>query len=344
MKIKTILEYNLKGERNNRPRKPVVFSGKVFVIFVYDKKGFIESKIQCLNITNFSLEWEYTHPHVINNLVLTEYGSLVASCMNGELLNFQTGNGTLIWTYKTQGGNIGPVSNEVDSRVVFSGVHGNQCSWCINTVNGEEIWCVGNSGHSYHPHVYGNKVLNTIGNDLYCLDLNTGKTLWKASEPKTYLFNPVAANDIVIAPGHGQVNFYALENGKFLSSIKTGQPTHLTESSIRDVFTDKNSIYFGDAKGVFYSYILSGSGSSFRTSLQWKIETQGGIESTPALFYNSILVINNGKQFLCIDQGNGDIKQEIKTKGAAFISGVTVDKDMIYYSCHGGTLVKCTIS
>ncbi len=341
MRIKNILEYKLNGERNNRPRRPLIFSGYAFVIFVYDKKGFIESKIQCLNIIDFELIWDYTHPHVINNFVLTDNGSLVASCMNGELLNFRTGDGAVIWKFKTQGGNIGPVSNEVNSRVVFSGLQGNQFSWCIDTVTGEEIWRVGNNGHSYHPYVYGNKVLNSTGNDLHCLDLNTGKTMWKASESKTYLFNPVVANDIAIAPGHGLVNFYNLENGKLLNSIKTGQPIHLSESSVREVVADKNSIYFGDATGIFYSYLLSVNGSRCSTSLQWKIETKGGIESTPALFYDSILVINNGNQFLCIDKQNGDLKQEIKIKGAAFISGVTVEKDLIFYTCYGGTLMKC---
>jgi outer membrane protein assembly factor BamB len=343
MKIKNVVEYKLKGERNNRPRRPLIFSNKVFVIFVYDKKGFIESKIQCLNITDFALLWEYTHPHVINNLVLTKKGSLLASCMNGEVLNFETLDGAVLWRFKTSRGNIGPVSNEVDSKVVCSGVQGNQSTWCIDTTNGNEVWSITNNGHSYHPYVYGDKILNCIGNDLNCLDLNSGRTLWKTSEPKTYLFNPKVANNLAMAPGHGLINFYALENGKFLNSIQTGQSTKISESGIREIVADENSIYFGDAAGHFYSYSLPGSGNSYRTSLQWKIKTNGGIESTPAFFHDSILVINNGNQLLRIDKSNGEIKQEIKTKGKAFISGVTVEKEEIFYSCNGGFVAKCTV-
>jgi outer membrane protein assembly factor BamB len=343
MKIKTVLEYKLKGERNNRPRRPILFSDKAFIIFVYDKKGFVESRIQCLDVKDFALAWEYAHPHVINNLVLTENGSLLASCMNGELLNLNIHNGTVIWNFKTSRGNIGPVSNEVSFKAVFSGVQGNQSTWCVDTTKGEELWCISNNGHSYHPYIDSDKILNTIGNDINCLDLNSGKTLWKASERQTYLFNPKVVGNLAVAPGHGLINFYDLENGKFLNTIQTGQPTNISESGIREIIADENSIYFGDAKGWLYSYSLPNSDNSYYTNLQWKIETKGGIESIPSFFENSILMINNGKQFLRIDKSNGDIKQEIKTKGEAFISGVTVDNNAIWYSCYGGIVVKCIV-
>ena len=343
MIIKHALEYKLKGERNNRPRIPLIFSDKVFVIFVYDKRGFTESKIQCLRITDFDFVWEYTHPHVINNLVLTKNGGLLASCMNGEVLNFEIQDGSVIWKFKTASGNIGPVSNELNSRVVFSGVQGNQLTGCIDSTKGEEIWSIRNNGHSYHPCVHKDKILNSTGNDLNCLNFNSGQTLWRSSEPKTYLFNPKVVNNLAIAPGHGLINFYDLENGKLLNSVQTGQPINTPESGIREIVADETSIFFGDAKGFFYSYSLPGPGNSYRSNLQWKIETKGGIESFPAFFHDSILVINNANQFLRIDKSNGDIKQEIKTKGQAFISGVSVDKDMIFYSCYGGTVVKCTL-
>jgi len=145
-----------------------------------------------------------------------------------------------------------------------------------------------------------------------------------------------------VAPGHGLIDFYDLENGKFFNTVQTGQPTNISESGIREILADENSIYFGDAKGFFYSYSLPDAGSSDCPGLQWKIETRGGIESIPAFFQDSILVINNRNQFLSIDKINGNIKQEIKTKGEAFISGVTVNKDAIFYSCYGGIVVKCT--
>lgn len=351
MKIRTVLEYKLKGERNNRPGIPLIFSDKLFVIFVYDHKGLTESRIQCLNTTDFTLIWEYIHPHVINNHVLSETGSLLASCMDGEVLNLNIRDGALIWKFKTTGGNIGPISNAVNSRIVFSGIQGTQCTWCLDTINGSQIWKVKNSGHSYHPYIFEDKVLNSIKHELSCLDLYSGNTIWKVSESKTYLFNPIVAGNMAIASGHGLIGFYNLESGKSVSTIYTGQLIKARESSVWRVTADESAIYFGDEKGLFYSYSfpelnsfsIFGLRNRKDASQKWKIETQGTIESIPGFFQDSVLVINNGKQFLRIDKSNGHILQEIKIKGEASISGVTVYNDMIFYSHYGGAVVKCSV-
>jgi hypothetical protein len=78
MKITAVLEYKLKGERNNRPRRPLVFSGKVLVIFVYDKKGFIESKIQCFDINDFALSFDAECPPLLETFPADV--SLMALC------------------------------------------------------------------------------------------------------------------------------------------------------------------------------------------------------------------------------------------------------------------------
>ena len=342
MKIKSVLEYKLSGKRNNRPRKPLVFGDKVFVIFVYEKSLFPISSLQCLNAADFSLVWEYTHEDVINNLVLTANRTLLASCMDGVVVNFNIHDGTVIWKHTSTEGNIGPVSNEVNSKVIFSGIQGNDMTCCIDTIKGAEIWCVKNSGHSYHPCIYHDKILNSIGNDLYCLDLDSGNTLWKVSEPRTYLFNPKVVDNFVLTPGHGLINCYDLETGKRLASVQTGQPINGGESSIREIVADGSSFYFGDERGFFYAYPLPNQGNN-NINMKWKIETKGGIESIPAFYQNNILVINNGKQFLSIVKDSGAITQELKTKGEAFISGVTVHEESIYYSCYGGYVMKCGV-
>jgi outer membrane protein assembly factor BamB len=292
MKIKNILEYKLNGERNNRPGIPLISYDNVLVIFVYDKKGFTESKIQCLSIDSFSLRWEYVHPHVINNLVVSASGNLLASCMDGEVLNLGMQDGAVIWQYKTTDDNIGSISNEVNSRIVFSGIQGSQWTWCLDTNKGTELWKVKNSGHSYQPYIFENKVLNSIEHQLFCLDLSSGRTIWKASESKAYLFNPIVANNMAISPGHGLINFYNIESGKLMSTLRTGQPIGDRDSSIWRITADEDSIYFGDARGIFYCYSFPRLSSfSFlglncrkNAGQRWKTETKGGIESIPAFF------------------------------------------------------------
>lgn len=335
MNIRSVREYKLKGERNNRPRRPLVIDDKVFVIFVYDKKGFVQSRIQCLSTADFSLVWEYTHDHVINNIIALQNKTLLASCMDGHITCFDLRDGKALWTLKTTGGNVGPVSNEWEKRVVFSGIQGTRFSWCVDTTNGSILWKVGNNGHSYNPTIFNDTVFNSIGNELNCLDLATGATIWKAHEPRTYLFNPKIVGDLVAAPGHGLVNMYHRATGALWASIETGQPINTITSSIREVLAEGHNLYFGDQKGIFYGYSLNPA-SKERFALKWKAETNGAIESIPALVNNGVLVINDAGQLLCLDQENGQLIGEKKTKGTAGISGITFEADKLFFSCSGG--------
>lgn len=339
MTIKQTLEYKLKGERNNLPRKPIVSGDKLFVIFVYDKKGFTESKIQCLSIDNFDLIWEYTLGHVINNIVILENRTLLASCMNGRIICFTISNGEIIWEYVTTESNIGAVSNEVNGRAVFSGIQQGKKTYCIDTNTGNILWEFENTGHSYTPILYNETIFNTIGNDLYCLDLTTGSTLWKSTEPRTYLFNPKIFQRFVLASGHGIINAYEIETGQIASSIEIPLSKFDGTSAIRQLVSDADNIYFGDVVGNFYCYEMNNE----EFTLKWKVETKGAIESVPLLLEDHVLIINNGLQFLGINKKTGVIEIEKKTKGEANISGITIDKGIIYFSCGGGIVCKYEI-
>jgi outer membrane protein assembly factor BamB len=337
MNIKQTLEYKLRGERNNRPRKPIVLGDKLFVIFVYDKKGSTESRIQCLNIDNFNLIWEYTLGHVINNIILLENRTLLTSCMNGRIICLNALNGETIWEYVTTESNIGAISNEVNCRVVFSGIQRRgKKTYCIDTNKGTLLWEVENAGHSYVPIINAENVFNTIGNNLYCLDMNTGSTLWKSSEPRTYLFNPKIFQHLVLASGHGILNAYELGTGQIVCSIEVPVSKFDSASAIREVVSDAENIYFGDALGNFYCYGMSEKAFT----LKWKVETRGPIESVPLLLDQHVLIINNALQLISINKKDGVVEFEKKTKGEANISGLTIDNGIIYFSCGGGVVCK----
>lgn len=306
MNIRQTFEYKLKGERNNRPRKPIIFGDKLFVIFVYDKRGVTESRIQCLSTSDFNVLWEFTLGHVINNVVLLENRTLLASCMNGKIICFNITNGEIIWEYATSDSNIGAISNEANGRVVFSGIQRGKKTYCIDTNIGTILWEVENTGHSYIPIIYKENIFNTIGNDLYCLDLKTGSTLWKSTEPRTYLFNPKIFQHFVLASGHGIINAYEIASGQIVSSIEVPLSKFDGASAIREVVSDAENIYFGDAAGNFYCYKMNDK----EFVLKWKVETKGPIESIPVLLDEHVLIINNGLQLLGINRKSGAIEIE----------------------------------
>lgn len=335
MDIKTIKEYKLKGERNNKPRQPLIWNGKLYVIFVYDKKGFTESRIQCLSLDKFELLWEYQLNHVINNILVSDNNTLIASFMNGSVVNFNLDNGRELWKFKTEESNIGPISNEYEHKIVFSGIQSSAAStWCIDTTDGNVLWKQSNRGHSYIPKIYKGFVYNCIGNDIFCMQLENGITVWTQNEPSTFLFNPKILGQFVIASGHGVINIYDLQLGHFINKIETGE-----QSSIREIINDEENIYFGDEKGYFYSYNLS----NLASKLNWKLQTSGKIQTIPAINGQNIFLLNDDSKLYAINKESGIPLLEKKIKGEGNISGVTVLHDKIYFSCGGGSVYECEV-
>lgn len=333
MNINILKEYKLKGERNNRPRQPVIWGDKIYLIFVYDKKGFVESRIQCLQLSSFELIWEYTHNHVINNILVASNNTIIAGCMNGIVLSLKPENGEEVWRFTTNESNTGPVSNEYEQKIVFSGIQsGNTSTWSLDIHHGNTIWKQSNNGHSYIPKIYDGHVYNCIGNDIYCLQLADGLQIWTGHEPATYLFNPKIYKQMVLASGHGVVDFYGLKTGEPKIRIETG-----VQSAIREVISDGDDIFFGDEKGFFYSYKVSDNAAT----LIWKIATEGGIQTIPLIMGNTLFILNDSAKLLIADKETGAIISEKKVKGAGNISGITLHEGRLYFSCGGGYLFEC---
>lgn len=336
MNIKVVKEYKLKGERNNRPRQPLILSDRLFVIFVYDKKGFTESRIQCLKTEDFSLVWEYRHAHVINNLVSVEGDFIVACCMNGQVKCFKAFTGELAWEYAITESNIGAISNVVGDKLVFSGVQARATStWCIDT-KGTLLWRQTNKGHSYIPVIHQCNIFNCIANDISCLSLADGSTVWTNTDQESYLFNPKIFNNCVLASGHGIVNFYSIQTGEKVAAISTDEG-----EAIWKIIHDTKNIFFGDEKGILYSYNCESIETGGEPTLNWRIDTGGCIQTVPLLKDNMIFLINDSKKLMLFGRENGILKFEIKIKGEGNISGITAGNNEIYFSCGGGSIYHC---
>ena len=253
--------------------------------------------------------------------------------MNGFVVSFNLDNGHEVWKFKTEESNIGPISNEYRHKIVFSGIQARATStWCIDTTDGNILWKQSNKGHSYIPIIHKDFIYNCIGNDIFCVNLENGSTVWTQNEPSTFLFNPKIFGQYVIASGHGVINIYDLQLGQIINKIETGE-----QSSIREIINDEENIYFGDEKGYFYSYNLS----NLEPKLNWKLQTSGKIQTIPAISGENILLLNDDSKLYVIDKKSGILILEKKIKGEGNISGVTLANDKIYFSCGGGSVYEC---
>ncbi|PZX10123.1 outer membrane protein assembly factor BamB [Breznakibacter xylanolyticus] len=335
-------EYKLKGERNISARKPLIYNNSLYVILCYDKKGFTESRLQCLDLETFELKWEYTHNHVLNNLEISLNDKLLCGCMDGEVKCFNPSDGEIVWTFKTEESNIGAISNIYNDKIIFSGVQARgKSTWCLDVNTGKLLWQIENKGHAYIPLIAENKGFFCIGNNIYSISLRDGSLNWEQNEPDTYIFNPKKNGDKIVVGGHGKVNIYDFDSGELILSIETG-----IRSSIREIcFDSDNNLYFGDEEGNFYCYHfqfikkLLGKGK-FVAEKKWSYKAKGGIQGAAALMNESIYFITDGEELISLNIINGELNWDFNTKGKAGISGVSIVNDEIFIACGNGYVYR----
>ncbi|GAB1856112.1 hypothetical protein MHTCC0001_09470 [Flavobacteriaceae bacterium MHTCC 0001] len=340
MKAKKLLEYKLKGERNISSRKPLIIGERLFVVFIFDKKGFVASKIICLNKNNFDVQWEYDYPFVINNILKSTTNNLLVCYMDGKLKEFNPKNGDLLNTFELEMDRCGQASIIEENKIVVGGVQGTKLTNCFDLLSHSIKWSFDNGGHSYIPLIKENKVYQCTENKIRCLELSTGNLIWEAYEKSTYIFNPVFLNGIIVVGGHGLINIYDSKNGKRLHQIKTG-----VRESIRAIITENNTLYFGDSSGLFYAYKIHHKKNLFGTlkinSKQlWNFKSKGSIESLPLTNGKSVLFINDDNKLICLDKETGKNIWDFNTKGEAGISGITIENENIYLSVGKGYVYK----
>jgi len=340
MKAKKLLEYKLKGERNISSRKPLIIGNKLFVIFIFDKKGFSASNVTCLDKNNFDILWVYSYPFVINNILKSNSDNVFVCCMDGKLLELNQTNGELINSFDLDMDRCGQSSDIVDNKLVFGGVQGTKITACFEINPFQRIWTFENGGHSYIPLISDDKVYQCTEKNIRCLDIKSGKIIWEAFEESTYIFNPTSYKDMVAVGGHGLVNIYNSQNGKQMNQIKTE-----VRESIRAIIYENNIIYFGDSSGNFYAYKIYqkknilGKHKTISEPL-WKYDTNGAIESTPVFYSDKIMFINDDNKLTCLDKTSGKLNWDFNTKGEAGISGISVEDEFIFTSIGKGYVYK----
>lgn len=340
MKAQILLEFKLKGERNISSRKPLIMGELLFVPFIFDKKGFVASKIICLSKNSFEVVWEYDYPFVINNILKSTNSNLLVCCMDGKLNEHNPDNGELLNTFELEMHRCGQSSVIQNSKIVVGGIQGTKKTNCLDLATQSIKWSFDNGGHSYHPLIKNDRVYQCTENNIRCLELNSGDLIWEATEKNTYIFNPVALNEMVVVGGHGLINIYDSNKGKLLHQINTG-----IRKSIRAIITENNTLYFGDSSGLFYAYEIKekrnllGRLKVYSKQL-WKFESKGSIESSPIINGESVLFINDDSKLICLDKHFGENKWNFNTKGEAGISGITIEGEDIYLSVGKGYVYK----
>ncbi|HVJ84821.1 MAG TPA: PQQ-binding-like beta-propeller repeat protein [Caulifigura sp.] len=183
----------------------------------------------------------------------------------------------------------------------------------------------------------GKAYVGTLVGYLLCLDLTTGKELWRyrsieSKDEKEFASGfaaPIGISGDLVFAGDDQGTFHAVD-------AKTGQKkwTLVTDSEIvgGPTFVD-DRVMFGSHDGKLYCLKQADGAEA------WKFETQGPVNATPTLSGGFTFITGCDKPIMrVIDTATGQQHSEIPLNELLIASAAVVD-DILYFGTDAGSVI-----
>ncbi len=222
------------------------------------------------------------------------------------------------------------------------------------------VFGIGKGGSiASHPIIHNNKIyFGACDHNFYCLDLKTGKQVWRFETKDIIISSPVVENGVVYFSSYDK-GIYAInaETGKQIWKVQADSPVFCSPNLYKGI------LYIGSLGGTFYaidcksgkiiwkfhagdiivSYPVSfgdkvyfGSYNNniyaldYKTGEKiWGLKVDGAIH-TDMLCVDGILYSGGGKRFYAIDTKTGEIKWKFTAKSVVVGVFPTVYKKYIY--------------
>ena len=329
--------FRLDGERGVMSRTPLLHGGRLFEIFLYDRKDWTESRLMCFDSQTLELQWERVEAQALGNVVVNVDGDLLLLTMTGpvQVICLDPAAGAPTWTWRREDEGAGMLSDDADGRVLVTGVAEERTTWCLDSRTGAELWSFSNGDHPYTPSVHEGRLFLSTKRTLNALDMASGLLLWSSSEPTTYLFTPVVVAGLVVISGHGLINAYDSDDGELRAQLTTGQP----RDAVYGVAVAEDTVCFGDSAGFVYCWTVT-AGPEAGLAERWRYASAGAVSGTPAVVNDRLYVANGAKKLLALDMGTGELLAQVGIRAAPREAGVVVDEDGNLYVAAERNLLK----
>ncbi len=227
---------------------------------------------------------------------------------NGKFYSINADKGSLNWKYDC-GSRIRSTAVISDKFILFGDMNGR--FYALNKDKGSLVWKFEVEGIKYDNSKFGfdrksimssaaisgnNVVFGSRDGNLYNLDIQTGKEIWKVSHGTSWIINSPAIYNGVVYEGSSDARFeQAVE-------LKTGKEIWKT-NSIQAVWSSpavtESTIYFGDFSGTLFALDIKTGKEKWNTKLM-----NGFIASSPVVVDANILVGGDDGNLYCLKESN----------------------------------------
>lgn len=235
-----------------------------------------------------------------------------------KALNAATGE--LIWRAAIPGGRPTPT-------VVGDGiVAGNSSRTAFVDLDGNVEWQISSGGDG---HAVADGTIYTAGQgNVWAFDL-TGELAWDSRIDERTTAAPAAANGILcVGTRSGHVFAFDADHGDRKWSFDVSANSERNDPAGYDITHGvtiyDETVYFGTWDRAVYAVDIETG------ELEWRRQTNGGIDVCPAAADGTIYVGNDGGRILALDAATGDLKWESDRLGGSLRRGIALADDIAY--------------
>ena len=283
------------------------------------------------------MQWEYqadssikSSPVVSNNKVFFGTGS-------GELIALDSSNGKKLWSFRSTSSIESPpliYGNDIffssmDGYIFSLNIQHRTLNWKFKA----EKQIVG-SANFYINQEKKILVAGSYDNNLYAIDINTGKVIWNYQTDNYVNGTPTIYKDKVIFGGcDNHVHIISALTGKKVQSYDAG--TYIACS----IAVDKKIAYFGNYNGVFTALDIN------KGEVIWKYEDSdmGPFISSASVDDNVVIAGSRDNNLYCFDKFSGKVKWVFET-GDAIDSSPVISKTNVLSASKDGFIYVIDIN
>jgi outer membrane protein assembly factor BamB len=237
-----------------------------------------DGRLVALNLTDGSQRWEVRLNGTLSASPLVVKGTVVEATESGEVAALALDNGAPLWTRKLPGLARGVSPVWTGGRVVVGDADGNV--WALHALTGQTLWRTLLPDPVTATPAVGNGRLFVPTLGLACLDLDTGRALWRHGEDAFVDSSPAAANNMVVLgagdePGIEGLNALTGERAWFV-------PTRLPVRSA-PVVTPDGVLAVSDDGSLLVMNLRNGT-------LVWTLDAGERVHGSPAVVDGKVLV------------------------------------------------------
>jgi outer membrane protein assembly factor BamB len=276
MKISIANIFKLKNERNIMTRSVLCCGNKIIFGFLYDKKGFSDTKIFCFDKNTFTSVWEHAEEgNVVYGGAVTPEGNSIWVCYAQRVICLSGKTGEPIWQFTADSDNaLSNNSNISANRIIVTEFHDDiHYLYCLDTGDGKCMWKALFEGHCKKVIISDDKKVFVVSEShIYCFDLQTGKILWSVTSSE-YIRSGGISKDYIALGFQGKILFFDKKQGKQIAQYKTADvkseiitvtkgrsQTSYDKAYLKDIeavtAADNNTFYPYDLEGHLYALRL----------------------------------------------------------------------------------------